>query len=100
VTAVEERQLAHEFIEAAVGREQVAKSHGEQCGRPTRPDEQGKVSQIAPADHSLGNLIGNVHYLFLRIEVMSALLVLFLECGMMGGEYWGSPTPVIPNGAS
>jgi hypothetical protein len=66
VTAVEKGQLAHERVEAAVGREQVAKSHGEQCGCSARPDEQGKVSQIAPADDSLSDLIGNVHCLFLR----------------------------------
>ncbi len=66
MAAVEEGKLTHEIVEAAVGREQIAQGHGKQRGGSARPDEQGKMSKIAPADHSLGDLIGNVHYLFSR----------------------------------
>jgi hypothetical protein len=66
MAAIEEGQLAYELVEAAVGREEVAKGHGEQSGGSTGPDKQGKVSEIAATDDSLGNLIDNVHCLFLR----------------------------------
>ena len=64
MTAVEEGQLAHEFVEAAVDREQIAQGRREQSGSPARPDEQGEMSKIAAIDQSLGDLIENVHCLF------------------------------------
>jgi hypothetical protein len=75
MTAVEEGQLAHEVVEAAVGREKVAKGHGKQRGSPSRPHEQGEMGEIAAADDSLSDFIGNVHCLFLRknrVELMFA----------------------------
>lgn len=66
MAAVEEGKLAHERIEAAVGREEIAKRHGEQRGGSARPDEQGEVSKITAADDGLGDRIKKVHGLFLR----------------------------------
>ena len=57
MAAVEEGQLAHERIEPAVGREQVAQGHGKQGGRPARPDEQGQMGKIPAPDDSLGDLV-------------------------------------------
>ena len=66
MAAVEEGQLAHERIEPAVGREQVAQGHGKQGGRPARPDEQGQMGKIPAPDDGLGDLVEYVHDLFSR----------------------------------
>ena len=66
MTTIEERQLAHELVEAAVGREKVPQSHGKQGGSPARPDEQGEMGEITAADDSLSDPVENVHDLFLR----------------------------------
>src|SRR6476661_3650205 len=67
LSTVEDGKLAHEFIEPAVRREQVAQSHGQQRGGSDRPGEQNQMSKISPADHSLDDLIDCVHVLFLMV---------------------------------
>ena len=64
MAAVEQGQLAHERIEPAVGREQVAQSHGKQGGGPAGPDEQGQMGKIPAPDDGLGDLVKLVHDLF------------------------------------
>ena len=66
MAAVEEGQLAHERVEPAIGREQIAQGHGKQSGRPAGPDEQGKVGEIPAPDDGFGDLVECVHDLFLR----------------------------------
>ena len=77
MAAVEEGQLAHERVEPAIGREQIAQGHGKQSGRPARPDEQGQVGKIPAPDDGFGDLVKHVHDLFLR------------KSSIEGGCAWG-----------